>query len=185
MSVRRVITMTRSDAKADVQQDAPAVRQVDLKSAPGFSACLLWSTSTTPEIGKGKVADPTPHVTWVPSLGETRLMMVTFPPDAIMRRPEFDPAAFGAEFGAGMPGFADAFERQSPGMHCTSTVDYDVVLEGDITLELDDGRELELHQHDVVIQNGTRHAWRNRSDKPATLLFVLVGALRTNLTVSG
>jgi hypothetical protein len=45
-------------------------------------------------------------------------------------------------------------------------------------LELDDGKETLVRRHDIVIQQGTRHAWRNRSDKPATMVFVLVGANR-------
>jgi hypothetical protein len=46
-------------------------------------------------------------------------------------------------------------------------------------LELDDDASTRLVPHDVVIQNGTRHAWRNKSDAPATMLFVLVGAKRS------
>ena len=75
-----------------------------------------------------------------------------------------------------MPGLAEAFERDSPGMHTTPTVDYGVLLDGQLTLELDGGVTKDLQVHDVVIQNGTRHAWRNGSDRPATMLFVLIGA---------
>jgi quercetin dioxygenase-like cupin family protein len=67
-----------------------------------------------------------------------------------------------------------------PGMHTTDSVDYDVVLEGEITLELDDGKEVQLKKHDVVVQNGNRHAWRNKSSAPAVMLFVLIGAKRKN-----
>jgi quercetin dioxygenase-like cupin family protein len=63
-------------------------------------------------------------------------------------------------------------------MHKTNSIDYGVVLDGEICLELDDAQERQLQKHDVVVQNGNRHAWRNRSDKPATVLFVLIGAER-------
>ena len=63
-------------------------------------------------------------------------------------------------------------------MHTTDTVDYGVLLDGELHLELDNRATRRLTPHDVVVQNGTRHAWRNRSDKPATMLFVLVGASR-------
>lgn len=66
----------------------------------------------------------------------------------------------------------------NPGMHTSDSIDYDVVMEGEIHLELDDGESKKLSRGDVVVQNGTRHAWRNKSDKPATMLFVLVGAHR-------
>ena len=72
----------------------------------------------------------------------------------------------------------DHFERDNPGFHTTDTVDYGVVVRGEMTLELDDGQKVHLKQGDCVIQNGTRHAWRNRSDRPATILFVLIGAKR-------
>jgi uncharacterized cupin superfamily protein len=105
-------------------------------------------------------------------------MVVTFPPDAVMMSPGFDPAAAGAEYMAVLPGLAECFEPEHPGMHTTSTIDYGMLLDGEIHLELDGGATKKLSPRDVVVQNGTRHAWRNRSDKPATMLFVLVGARR-------
>src|SRR4030095_7715994 len=101
-------------------------------------------------VGKGPVSDPTPSVeSWVPGPGGTRLMMVRFPPDTAMMRADFDPAVFGAEFGQGMPGLAEKFEMDNPGMHTTDSVDYDVVLEGEITLELDDGKDVLLMNTDA------------------------------------
>lgn len=105
-------------------------------------------------------------------------MLVVFPPDALMASPDFDPAAAGAEYMEKLPGLAECFEMDAPGMHTTDSVDYVMVLEGEICLELDREDVRTLKKHDVVVQNGTRHAWRNRSDKPATLLVVLVGAER-------
>jgi quercetin dioxygenase-like cupin family protein len=60
-----------------------------------------------------------------------------------------------------------------PLMHRTETVDYGVVMEGELTLILDDS-EVELKVGSVVIQRGTNHAWANRSGKPCRMLFVLV-----------
>jgi len=62
-------------------------------------------------------------------------------------------------------------------MHTTPTVDYGIVLDGEIWLELDN-ETVHLKRHDIVIQNGTRHAWRNKGTAPATLAFVLIGATR-------
>ena len=60
-------------------------------------------------------------------------------------------------------------------MHTTPTVDYGIVLDGEIWLELDDGIVVQLKQHDVIVQNGTRHAWRNKSSKATKMAFVLIG----------
>jgi quercetin dioxygenase-like cupin family protein len=61
-------------------------------------------------------------------------------------------------------------------MHKTNTVDYAVVHDGEIWLELDDRETIHLKRGDVVVQNGTRHAWRNKGTKPVTMLFFLNGA---------
>jgi uncharacterized cupin superfamily protein len=60
-------------------------------------------------------------------------------------------------------------------MHRTQTVDYAVVLEGEITMLLDDS-EVHLKAGDVVIQRGTNHAWSNRSGRPVRMLYILMDA---------
>ncbi len=77
--------------------------------------------------------------------------------------------------GVAVPGLAELFEPDNPGMHTTPTVDYGVVLEGEIVLDLDAGETTLLRPGDVVVQNGTRHAWRNPGTRPATVFFVLIG----------
>jgi len=178
MQVRRVVTGIDAAGRSCVVSDGNAPRAASYQSVPGFESALLWSTPPELSVGPSAPRDDSPQATFVPGPGETRLMFVTFPSDSTMMRADFDPIAFGAEFTRLAPGLAESFEIDHPGMHTTDSVDYDVVLEGEIVLELDDGREVVLRPHDVVIQNGTRHAWRNRSDKPAKMLFVLVGAQR-------
>ena len=107
-------------------------------------------------------------------------MVVDLPPDSVMQSPTFNPEAAGGEYLQLLPGLAEKFEMEAPGMHTTDTVDYGLVLEGEVHLELDDGQLTRLQRHDMVVQNGTRHAWRNRSKQPARLLFVLTGAMRTS-----
>ena len=178
MKIRRVVAGTGADGKAQVLSDGAAPRSVEFTTVPGFAAALLWATDAVDSVGTGGVADRTGEAGFVPAAGGTRLMMVRFPPDAVMMRADFDAAAFGAEFGRLVPGLAETFELEHPGKHTTDSIDYDVVLEGEIVIEFDDGLEVALHPHDVVVQHGTRHAWRNRSDKPAKMLFVLTGAQR-------
>lgn len=179
MQIRRVVTGTGADGKARVVTDAAAPRGFEFTTVPGFATSLVWSTSAAEVVSRGaEIADRTGEVGFVPKEGESRLMFVTFPPDAVMMRADFDGAAFGAEFGKLVPGLAETFEPDHPGMHTTDSVDYDIVLDGEITLELDDGKQVLLRKHDVAVQHGNRHAWRNLSDRPATMLFVLLGARR-------
>jgi mannose-6-phosphate isomerase-like protein (cupin superfamily) len=72
----------------------------------------------------------------------------------------------------------DVMDPDDLGMHSTTTVDFIVVLDGEIVLELDDGAEVVLRARDCVVQNGTRHRWKNRSGAPATYATVIVGAER-------
>ena len=58
-------------------------------------------------------------------------------------------------------------------MHKTETIDYIILLKGDVTL-LVDNDEVDLHPHDVVIQRGTNHAWVNKGTEPALLIAVLI-----------
>ena len=101
---------------------------------------------------------------------------VTFPPDSAMARPAFDQGAQAREALDDSPGIADLMEPD--GMHTTPTVDYGIVLRGEIVLELDDGHCTPLSAGDIVSRNGTRHGRRNRSDQPVAMAFVLIGAER-------
>src|SRR4029077_2078302 len=77
-----------------------------------------------------------------------------------------------------LPGVAESSERDHPGMHTTDTVDFDVVISGEVVMELDDGAEVLLKAGDCVVQNGTRHAWYNRSSKNCVISVALIGAER-------
>ena len=63
--------------------------------------------------------------------------------------------------------------NRHPFMHRTESVDYAVVLEGEITMLLDD-QDILLKAGDIVIQRGTNHAWSNRSGKPVRMLYILI-----------
>jgi mannose-6-phosphate isomerase-like protein (cupin superfamily) len=67
-------------------------------------------------------------------------------------------------------------DPDTPGMHRTATMDYDLVLEGTVVLELDEGAEVILNAGDLVVQNGTRHRWHNRGTTIARMLTVTIGA---------
>ncbi|RYF71877.1 MAG: cupin, partial [Comamonadaceae bacterium] len=154
MQIRRVVAGTGPDGKAKLLSDGVAARRAEFTTVPGFVASLLWATPAGAGVGRSSAAeDRTAQVGYVPAVGESRLMIVTFPPDAVMMRADFDGAAFGAEFAQLVPGLAETFEPESPGMHTTDSIDYDIVLEGEITLELDDGQQVQLRKHEVAVQH--------------------------------
>ena len=104
----------------------------------------------------------------------TLLRISIVPPETEATR-NLTPEQAQALFRKSGAGEASTFGKggRHPMMHRTETVDYAVVLEGEITLILDDG-ELDLKAGDVVIQRGTSHAWSNRSGKNVKMLYVLM-----------
>jgi mannose-6-phosphate isomerase-like protein (cupin superfamily) len=177
MIVRRVVT-GHVGGKATIVSDGRTPRSHDFVHLPGMSTALVWSTPINPTVPYDNKDPITDESGFVPPVGETRFMVVAFPPDSVAMSPGFDAAAAGQENLEHVPDIASLIESDNPGMHTTDTVDYGIVLEGEVWLELDDGKEVHLRPHDVVIQNGTRHAWRNKSNKPVKMAFVLVGAKR-------
>jgi mannose-6-phosphate isomerase-like protein (cupin superfamily) len=170
---RRLVTET-VNGKSEVQSDEH-MQAYEFKTVPGYEHTLIWVNPTTPDLSKQQRFDRYPD-TVVPGPGGTSLHFVTFPPDSVFADPSFDGAAARDEALIRLRGLADHFEKEDPGMHKTNTVDYAVVHDGEIWLELDDSETLHLKRGDVVVQNGTRHAWRNRGAKPVTMLFFLNGA---------
>jgi mannose-6-phosphate isomerase-like protein (cupin superfamily) len=169
--VRRVVTGLSESGKAVIVSDGEPPVSRRRVHVPGFA--LMWRTDVAPRPSAEASGQPR---SWVPGPGETIAMTVTFPPDGVYTDPAFDAAAARAEQLREIPGLAELFEADKPGMHTTPTVDYAVVLEGEIVLDLDAGETARLRPGDAVVQNGTRHAWRNPGASPATLFVVLVGA---------
>ena len=171
----RVVTWS-VNGKSTIVSDAPAPNSHDYRGLPGFSSSVLWSTPYAPSTKIPAQEPAPPGVQILPAPGETRLMIFTFPPITVFFSPQFDPELTHREQAEHIPGLAQKFESNDPAMHRTESIDYAVVLDGDIWLELDDGLTTHLHAGDVVIQGATRHAWRNKGPTPAKLLFVLIGA---------
>jgi hypothetical protein len=170
---RRIVT-GNVNGKSVVQSDEP-VPAYEFKTVPGYEHTLIWVNPKTPDLGTEQRFDRYPDSV-VPGPGGTSLHFVTFPPGAVFADPSFDGAAAQEEALVRLRGLADHFEKEDPGMHKTNTVDYAVVYDGEMWLELDDGETLHLNRGGVVVQNGTRHAWRNKGNRPVTMLFFLNGA---------
>lgn len=168
---RRIVTGHVEGKAVFVSDSVPA--SPGYPASAGFDNVEYWSTAAVPP-HPGPIAPPATGGQ-LPAPGETQLLVVSFPPDAAFAEPAFDPAAAYAEQLRMMPGIARCFDPASPGMHATPTVDYVVVLQGELLLELDDGVSRRVAAGDIIVQNGTRHAWRNPGARPATIAAILIG----------
>jgi mannose-6-phosphate isomerase-like protein (cupin superfamily) len=111
-------------------------------------------------------------------VGGYRFGLLTVPPATVPAPADLDIQAGLAEMEEKLPGLPAYVEPDNPGMHTTDTIDFEVVLSGEVILELDDGVEKVLRPGDTVVQNGTRHRWANRGTEPAVLAVFLIGAHR-------
>ncbi len=179
MKVRRVVTGHDSSGKAVVASDEE-VDALTLTLTPGAEFHRLWGANeapTFPDSGAKPSDDP-----YFPPVGGFRFGMFSVAPASSATLPaEFDVPTALAEMEQKLPGLSAHMEPDAPGMHTTSTIDFEVVLEGEVWLELDDGKEVHLKPGDTVVQNGTRHAWRNHGTVPARLAVFLIGAHHANV----
>jgi len=177
MHIRRIVTGNDAAGHSRFISDAPAPRACQFQSIPGHAMAHLWSTEGAAQ-REEQNNDPTANQpSLVPGPGGTSLAIYDFPPDSIMQNPANIPAMV-EELSGALPGLFETFEHDHPGMHKTPTVDYGIVLSGELWLEMDDGDQKLIKPGDVVIQNGTRHAWRNKSGAIARALFVMVGTTK-------
>jgi mannose-6-phosphate isomerase-like protein (cupin superfamily) len=151
MAVRRVVTGVDSDGRSVFLSDGPAFG--------GDQWAEVWITD--PALGIGAVVDPQLGIGVLePPAGGNAWRVFEVPPDDEMR--------------AAMANAADTMDGiEADGFHTTETVDYVMVLEGEVALELDTG-EVTLGPGDCVVQRGTRHAWRNRSGRPVRMVAVML-----------
>jgi mannose-6-phosphate isomerase-like protein (cupin superfamily) len=176
MQVRRVVTGHTSKGKAVFASDT-VVDGITVAMAPGVEFHRLWCGDTPPTFPDAGA--PRPGHGYFPPLGGFRFGLFTIPPSSVIAPSGLDMAAALAEAEAKLPGMLAVLEKDDPAMHRTDTIDYEYVVSGEVWLELDDGAEVHLRAGDTVVQNGTRHAWRNKSDEPCTMVVCLVGARRT------
>jgi mannose-6-phosphate isomerase-like protein (cupin superfamily) len=174
-NVRRVVTGHDAEGKAIIVSDGITPVVFEIPQRPGYSANEIWATTEMPcEINKE--GEPTLRKRSIePGPNGTVCRVVVFPPDKTFIH-NVDRAAAKASFAAyGSPGASTADDEDPPHplMHRTKTVDYGIVLEGEIWMILDKA-ETRLTAGDVVVQRGTNHAWANRSDAPARMCFILI-----------
>ena len=148
---------------------------VSVNDIRGVETHEMWATDTSPApiervptdvMGRPIQLTPRP-------LGSV-IRVTDYQPDPFSHGTEVDPETVKAGFAFVAGEHVSSWKPgQHPGMHRTETIDYAVVLDGEMTLVLDDG-EVELSPGDLVVQCGTNHAWVNRSDRVTRMLFVLL-----------
>ncbi len=175
MNIRCVVTGRTPSGKSVIAKDSH-IEPVTLASLPGFEFHRFWGADSVPNLpGDGT---PPPHPRYFPPAGGFRFYTFVVPPST-HRSAEYTGIADAlGEMQRKLPGLAETLDPTQPGMHTTDTIDFDVVLSGELYLELDDGAEVLLKAGDCVIQNGTRHAWRNRSSQNCVVAVAIVGATR-------
>ena len=175
MDVRRVVTGHDDSGKAVFVSDE-AVPPITTPLMPGTEFHQLWGGDEAPTFPDDG-SRPTP-TTYFPLVGGYRFGIFSIGPAGGAPPADLDVGAAVADLQKQLPGLMDHMEPDDPGMHTTDTIDFEIVLSGEIVLELDDGAERVLRAGDTVVQNGTRHRWTNRGDVPAVLAVFIVGAHR-------
>jgi mannose-6-phosphate isomerase-like protein (cupin superfamily) len=169
--VRRVVTGHDARGRSVVLFDGESPHTFVLEKAGGLLLTEIWETRSSPADNSGAkdAADHERRI--VPVNGGTVFRVIEYPPDSV-RLKTLAPESFFRGMGAKA---ADAATRRHPGMHKTDTVDYCVVLSGEIWAVLDEGEVL-LRAGDCLVQRGTDHAWSNRTEQPCVIAFVLIAA---------
>jgi hypothetical protein len=169
--IRRIVTGDDAQGRSHIVEDAPASAVRTVAERPGYRAVNVWRTTQTP-VSINDLDSTSKHQGILPPANGNILRIIDFPPEPA------DPAERKRRIQATFGGiFSDAThdkrEGAHPGMHRTATVDYAILLEGEIWAVMDEGETL-MRAGDVLVQRGTNHAWANRSQKTARIAFVLI-----------
>ena len=175
-AVRRVVTGHDEDGRAVIQEDGPVPRVQRIGGSRGPLFFEVWNTRATPApIDPASGEPPESGIELAPPKNGTRIRVLDIPPDdpsLSTLTPEQIQAHF-AEVGAAKASSAGAGSSRHAFMHRTETVDYGIVLEGELTLIMDVG-ETVVRAGDIVIQRGTNHGWANRSNRNCRIAFILI-----------
>ncbi|HEX2762265.1 MAG TPA: cupin domain-containing protein [Allosphingosinicella sp.] len=179
--VRRIVTGHDAQGRSVVQEDGRPARVVTLGGESGTTFHEIWHTRATPapiDRASGEPAEP--GVSLLPPRAGTRIRILDIPPDdgTVEALPREAVTALFEAIGAGhvLPE-----NPRHPLMHRTETIDYGIVLDGEVTLILDEAETI-VRAGEIVVQRGTSHAWANRSDRPCRIAFILIdGAFEKGL----
>ncbi len=173
MAIRRVVTGHDDAGKAVIASDEE-VTPITLDLVPGAEFFRMWGGDEAPRFPDD--GSQPEAVRYFPPVGGFRFGLFSVAPDATVFTEDLDIEAALGEMESKLPGLAGHMEPENPGMHTTATIDFEFVVSGRVVLELDDGATAELSAGDTVVQNGTRHVWRNPYDEPCLMVVALIGA---------
>ncbi|HEY5857566.1 MAG TPA: cupin domain-containing protein [Aldersonia sp.] len=176
MEIRRVVTGVDGRGKSVFLSDGPAPHSHDCAALPGQAQTCIWYTAAVPTTVPPEGEPTTARGRVVAPPGGDSFVIVRFAPDSLTTTEDFDGQRLHAEFGEFASDIAASSDPDNPGMHRTQSLDYGVILDGEVWLELDDGAQTRLTRSDTIVQIAARHAWHNKSDAPATAAFLLTGA---------
>ena len=169
--VRRVLTGHDAQGRSTFIADGEAPNVKEMASMPGLALTDLWETTGAPARNDGEKDAAARPVRLEPPTNGTILRIVEFPPDSAWRGSADGREAF-KSIGAG---HAKDKGSSDPMMHKTSTVDYIVVLKGEIYAIMETGEKL-LRAGDILVQRGTNHSWSVRGNEPCVVAAILVNA---------
>jgi mannose-6-phosphate isomerase-like protein (cupin superfamily) len=174
--VRRIVTGHNAKGNAVIQEDGPAQRVQRIGGEHGPMFYEVWNTRETPvRIDRASGEPAEDRIVLAPPKNGTRIRVLDIPPEHESLKtlsPEEARAHF-AEVGASEAASHTGSGSRHVFMHRTETVDYGIVLEGEIVLILDEG-ETTVRAGDIVIQRGTNHGWANRSGRNCRIAFILI-----------
>jgi len=173
--VRRIITAIDEMGRSYIAEAGSTPAIMTMEDRPGYANHNLWRTRATPAAVFAD-DDITEHRGVLPPSGGTVVRVIDIPPepsDPEERRRQTE-AVFKRMFADARH---DSSSARHPGMHTTDTIDYAIMIEGELVAVMDQNEEV-MRPGDVLIQRGTAHAWRNRSGKTARIAFVLIDAAR-------
>ena len=169
--IRRVVTGHDNSGKSTFISDGLAPNILEMASMPGVALTDLWRTDRSPASNAGVADAAAGPITLEPAPNGTILRIVEFPPDNQWRGTADARKAFHSIGADRAPDHAS----DDPMMHITATVDYIIVLQGEIHAIMETGETL-LKQGDILVQRGTNHSWSVRGEEPCIVAAVLVAA---------
>ena len=169
--IRRVVTGHNENGNSVFIQDELAANIKEMESMPGLALTDLWETQGSPANNDGNADAADRPVVLEPPANGSIFRIVEFPPDSAWR----DNADASTAFDSIGAGHAPDSGSTDPMMHKTSTIDYLIVLKGEIWAILDDS-ETCLKTGDVMIQRGTNHSWSVRTEESCVLAAILINA---------